>query len=102
MAGCTRFYDLHRNESWGSVGIDHDTASFAVHAIRRWWNLMGRAAYEGATSLLITADSGGSNGSRVRLWKWELRKFAQRTGLSVTVCHFPPGTSKWNKIEPGR
>ena len=92
-------YDLHRNEGWVSVGIDHDTASFAVHAIRRWWKLMGRAAYGSATSLLITADSGGSNGSRVRLWKWELRKFAQRTGLSITVCHFPPGTSKWNKIE---
>ena len=92
-------YDLHRNEGWVSVGIDHDTASFAVNAIRRWWKLMGRAAYGGATSLLITADSGGSNGSRVRLWKWELRKFAQRTGLSITVCHFPPGTSKWNKIE---
>ncbi len=92
-------YDLHRNEGWVSVGIDHDTASFAVHAIRRWWKLMGRAAYGSATSLLITADSGGSNGSRVRLWKWELRKFAQRTGLSITVCHFPPGTSKWNKVE---
>jgi len=92
-------YDLHRNEGWVSVGIDHDTASFAVHAIRRWWKLMGRAAYGSATSLLITADSGGSNGSRVRLWKWELRKFAQRTGLAITVCHFPPGTSKWNKIE---
>jgi hypothetical protein len=92
-------YDLHRNEGWVSVGIDHDTASFAVNAIRRWWKLMGRGVYGGATSLLITADSGGSNGSRIRLWKWELRKFAQRTGLSVTVCHFPPGTSKWNKIE---
>jgi hypothetical protein len=92
-------YDLHRNEGWVSVGIDHDTASFAVHAIRRWWKLMGRAAYGGATSLLVTADSGGSNGSRVRLWKWELHRFAQRTGLSITVSHFPPGTSKWNKIE---
>jgi hypothetical protein len=92
-------YDLHRNEGWVSVGVDHDTASFAVHAIRRWWKLMGRAAYGGATSLLVTADSGGSNGSRVRLWKWELHKFAQHTGLSITVSHFPPGTSKWNKIE---
>ncbi len=92
-------YDLHRNEGWVSVGIDHDTASFAVNAIRRWWKLMGRAAYRSATSLLITADSGGSNGSRVRLWKWELQRFANRTGLSITVCHLPPGTSKWNKIE---
>jgi len=92
-------YDLQRNEGWVSVGIDHDTAAFAVNAIRRWWKLMGRAAYPGAASLLITADGGGSNGSRVRLWKWELQKFANRTGLSVTVCHLPPGTSKWNKIE---
>jgi transposase len=92
-------YDLHRNEGWVSVGIDHDTASFAVNAIRRWWKLMGRAAYASATTLLITADSGGSNGARVRLWKWELQNFARRTGLSITVCHFPPGTSKWNKIE---
>jgi hypothetical protein len=92
-------YDLHRNEGWVSVGSHHPTASFAVHAIRRWWQLMGRAVYGSATSLLITADSGGSNGPRVRLWKWELRKFAQRTGLSITVCHLPPGTSKWNKIE---
>ncbi len=92
-------YDLHRNEGWVSVGIDHDTASFAVHTIRRWWKLMGRAAYPGATSLVITADAGGSNGSRLRLWKWELQQFATRSGLSITVCHFPPGTSKWNKIE---
>ena len=92
-------YDLHRNEGWVSIGIDHDTASFAVNAIRRWWKLMGRAAYANATTLLITADSGGSNGARVRLWKWELQRFARRTGLSITVCHFPPGTSKWNKIE---
>jgi transposase len=92
-------YDLHRNEGWVSIGIDHDTASFAVNAIRRWWKLMGRAAYASATTLLITADSGGSNGARVRLWKWELQRFARRTGLSITVCHFPPGTSKWNKIE---
>ncbi|MFV2074073.1 MAG: ISAzo13 family transposase [Thermoanaerobaculales bacterium] len=92
-------YDLSRDEGWVSVGIDHDTASFAVNAVRRWWKLMGRAAYRDADSLLITADAGGSNGPRVRLWKWELQKFANRTGLSITVCHFPPGTSKWNKIE---
>ena len=92
-------YDLHRNEGWVSVGIDHDTASFATNAIRRWWKLMGRPAYPGTDSLLITADAGGSNGSRLRLWKWELHKFASRTGLAITVCHFPPGTSKWNKIE---
>ena len=92
-------YDLRRDEGWVSVGIDHDTASFAVNAVRRWWKLMGRRAYRDADSLLITADAGGSNGPRVRLWKWELQKFANRTGLSITVCHFPPGTSKWNKIE---
>jgi len=92
-------YDLTRNEGWVSIGIDHDTASFAVHAIRRWWNRMGRRAYPDTTALLITADAGGSNGSRVRLWKWELQQFATRTGLAITVCHFPPGTSKWNKIE---
>jgi hypothetical protein len=92
-------YDLTRNEGWVSVGIDHDTASFAVHAIRRWWHRMGRSAYPDTTALLITADAGGSNGSRVRLWKWELQQFANRTGLAITVCHFPPGTSKWNKIE---
>jgi hypothetical protein len=82
-----------------SIGVDHDTASFAVNAIRRWWKIMGRAAYPKATSLLITADAGGSNGPRIRLWKWELQQFANRTGLTITVCHFPPGTSKWNKIE---
>lgn len=92
-------YDLHRNEGWISVGIDHDTASFAVHAIRRWWLRMGRPAYPHVQSLLITADAGGSNGSRLRLWKWELQRFANRTGLPITVCHFPPGTSKWNRIE---
>ena len=92
-------YDLARNEGWVSIGIDHDTASFAVHAIRRWWNRMGRSAYPDTTALLITADAGGSNGSRVRLWKWELQQFANRTGLAITVCHFPPGTGKWNKIE---
>jgi len=92
-------YDLSRDEGWVSVGIDHDTASFAVNSVRRWWKHMGRPAYPDADSLLITADAGGSNGPRVRLWKYELQKFANRTGLSVTVCHFPPGTSKWNKIE---
>ena len=92
-------YDLHRNARWVSVGIDHDTGSFAVNAIRRWWKIMGRPAYKAAPALLITADAGGSNGSRLRLWKWELQRFANRTGLSITVCHFPPGTSKWNKIE---
>jgi len=92
-------YDLQRNEGWVSVGMDHDTASFAVKAIGRWWKVMGQSAYAGATSLLITADAGGSNGSRLRLWKWELQQMANRTGLTITVCHFPPGTSKWNKIE---
>jgi hypothetical protein len=92
-------YDLHRNEGWVSVGVDHDTATFAVQSIRRWWRQMGRPVYRAATSLLITADAGGSNGPRLRLWKWELQQLANRTGLAITVCHFPPGTSKWNKIE---
>jgi len=92
-------YDLRRDEGWVSIGIDHDTASFAVNAIRRWWQQMGRRAYPRARSLVITADAGGSNGPRVRLWKWELQRLANRTGLAITVCHFPPGTSKWNKIE---
>jgi transposase len=92
-------YDLHRNEGWVSVGVDHDTAAFAVNAIHRWWKIMGSTAYPRATKLLITADSGGSNGSRLRLWKWELQQLANRSGLTITVCHFPPGTSKWNRIE---
>ena len=93
-------YDLARDEGWVSVGVDHDTASFAVNSIRGWWQKMGRLVYSGGASrLLITADAGGSNGPRTRLWKWELQKFANRTGLSITVCHYPPGTSKWNKIE---
>ena len=92
-------YDLTRNAGWVSVGIDHDTASFAVRTIARWWQKMGRPRYGRARSLLITADAGGSNGARVRLWKWELQQLANRTGLAITVCHFPPGTSKWNKIE---
>lgn len=92
-------YDLTRNAGWVSVGIDHDTASFAVRTILRWWKKMGHPRYPAAKKLLITADAGGSNGPRVRLWKWELQQLANRTGLSITVCHFPPGTSKWNKIE---
>jgi transposase len=92
-------YDLKRDEGWVSVGIDHDTASFAVNSIRRWWRLMGRQAYPEAERLLVTADAGGSNGARSRLWKWELDRFATRTGLSIHVLHFPPGTSKWNKVE---
>lgn len=92
-------YDLTRNAGWVSVGIDHDTATFAVRTIRRWWQKMGRPAYPKATSLLITADAGGSNSARSRLWKWELQRFADQTGLIISVCHFPPGTSKWNKIE---
>jgi hypothetical protein len=92
-------YDLHRDEGWVSVGIDHDTATFAVRSIRRWWRHMGRPVYRDPHTLLITADAGGSNGARLRLWKWELQQLANRTGLAITVCHFPPGTSKWNKIE---
>jgi hypothetical protein len=92
-------FDLAANVGWVSVGIDHDTAAFAVHAIQTWWERMGRAQYPAATELLITADSGGSNGSRARLWKTELQQFADASGLSISVCHFPPGTSKWNKIE---
>jgi len=92
-------YDLANNTGWVSVGIDHDTAAFAVETIRRWWFGMGKAVYPQAHQLLITADSGGSNGSRVRLWKVELQKLADETGLRVSVCHLPPGTSKWNKIE---
>lgn len=92
-------YDLGRNNAWVSVGVDHDTPEFAVRSIAQWWKRMGRSAYPDATELLITADSGGSNGSRCRLWKTELQDFADRTGLTISVCHFPPGTSKWNKIE---
>ena len=92
-------YDLARNVGWVSVGVDHDTAAFAVESIRRWWNGMGRTEYSGARRLLITADGSGSNGSRVRLWKVELQKLANETGLAISVCHLPPGTSKWNKIE---
>ena len=92
-------YDLTRDEGWVSVGIDHDTASFAMNAIRSWWQKMGRPVYGGVNRLLVTADAGGSNGAKTRLWKWELQQFANRTGLTITVCHYPPGTSKWNRIE---
>jgi hypothetical protein len=92
-------YDLGRNVGWVSVGIDHDTATFAVNTIRRWWGQMGQKSYREADSLLIIADSGGSNGTRLRLWKWELQRLADRLGMSISVCHLPPGTSKWNKIE---
>ena len=92
-------YDLSRNEGWVSVGIDHDTAAFAKASLRRWWQEMGSGAYPEADSLLITADAGGSSGYRVRLWKVVLQELADATGLRISVCHFPPGTSKWNKIE---
>lgn len=92
-------YDIGSNAAWVSVGIDHDTSTFAVESIRRWWHLMGHLTYPKAKHLLITADSGGSNGARVRLWKVELQKLADETGMEITVCHLPPGTSKWNKIE---
>ena len=92
-------YDLAANAGWVNVGLDHDTAAFAVESIRRWWARAGRARYPHAQRLLITADGGGSNGSRLRLWKWELQRLADETGLEIAVCHFPPGTSKWNKIE---
>ena len=92
-------YDVGTNTGWVSVGVDHDTATFAVETIRRWWSGMGKDTYPNATQLLITADSGGSNGSRLRLWKIELQRLADQTGLAILVCHLPPGTSKWNKIE---
>jgi Rhodopirellula transposase DDE domain len=92
-------YDIMANRGWVSVGIDHDTGAFAVQSIRTWWEKMGQAASPQATELLVMADCGGSNGYRCRLWKVELQKFADESGLSVSVCHFPPGTSKWNKIE---
>jgi hypothetical protein len=92
-------YDFTHNNGWVSVGTDHDTAEFAVATIRRWWKKMGEPTYPDATELLITADSGGSNSPKLRLWKAELQDFADETGLDVTVCHLPPGTSKWNKIE---
>ena len=92
-------YDLTRNEGWGSVGISHDTAQLAVASIRCWWYHMGRRRYPQARKLLITADAGGSNGYRTRLWKIELQKLANELQLTIHVSHFPPGTSKWNKIE---
>ena len=92
-------YDQTNNVGWVSVGTDHDTAEFAVESIRRWWNHMGKPRYPDAKELLITADCGGSNGYRVRLWKYALQQLANETGLKISVCHFPPGTSKWNKIE---
>jgi len=92
-------YDVGRNLGWVNVGCDHDTASFAVESIRRWWRKMGQGLYPKARQVLICADGGGSNGYRVRLWKVELQRLATQTGLAITVCHFPPGTSKWNKIE---
>jgi hypothetical protein len=92
-------YDVTANAGWVSVGTDHDTAAFAVQTVRTWWQKAGQPAYPGATRLLICADGGGSNGYRTRLWKTELAALAAETGLEITVCHFPPGTSKWNKIE---
>jgi transposase len=92
-------YDVGNNSGWVSVGMDHDTSSFAVETIRRWWRTMGRRLYPRARRLLVTADAGGSNGPKVRLWKVELQKLANELGMDISVCHFPPGTSKWNKIE---
>jgi hypothetical protein len=92
-------YDIAANQGWVSVGIDHDTAQFAVNSIRSWWQHLGHQRYPAATQLQITADCGGSNGNRVRLWKVELQKLADETGLQIGVCHLPPGTSKWNRIE---
>jgi hypothetical protein len=92
-------YDIGQNLGWVSVGIDHDTASFAVESIRRWWQRMGQPRYPTAKRLLVTADAGGSNGPRIRLWRVELQRLANELGVPITVCHFPPGTSKWNKIE---
>jgi hypothetical protein len=92
-------YDLARNSGFVNVGTDHDTGAFAVASIRGWWRFEGRRLYPGNRQILITANGGGSNGSRLRLWKLELQDFANDTGLSLSVCHFPPGTSKWNKIE---
>jgi len=92
-------YDLGSNTGWVSVGIDHDTATFAAESIRRWWRRMGRPLYRDCKRLLIMADAGGSNGPRIRLWKVELQRLANELGIEISVCHFPPGTSKWNKIE---
>jgi len=92
-------YDIGKNKGWVSVGITSDTAEFAVNTIRSWWYKMGKKDYRNASKLMITADCGGSNGNRVRLWKWELQKLADELRIEIQVCHFPPGTSKWNKIE---
>jgi hypothetical protein len=92
-------YDVGRNAGFVNVGTDHDTAAFAVASIRGWWRAEGRRLYPKARAIVITADAGGSNGARLRLWKWELQKFADATGRALSVCHFPPGTSKWNKVE---
>jgi hypothetical protein len=92
-------YDLGRNSGFVNIGTDHDTGEFAVASIRGWWRAEGIKLYPETKEILITADGGGSNGSRLRLWKFELQKLADQTGLSISVCHFPPGTSKWNKIE---
>ncbi|MCA1681370.1 MAG: ISAzo13 family transposase, partial [Actinobacteria bacterium] len=92
-------YDIAANRGWVNVGIDHDTAQFAVNSIGGWWQHLGQASYPDATRLQITADCGGSNGNRLRLWKVELQTLAQETGLEIAVCHLPPGTSKWNRIE---
>jgi len=92
-------YDIAANRGWVNVGIDHDTAQFAVNSIRGWWQHLGQTSYPNATRLQITADCGGSNGNRLRLWKVELQALAQETGLQIAVCHLPPGTSKWNRIE---
>ena len=92
-------YDIAADQGWMNVGVDHDTAQFAVNSIRGWWEHLGQARYPNATRLQITADCGGSNGNRVRLWKVELQTLAQETGLQIAVCHLPPGTSKWNRIE---
>lgn len=92
-------YDLTADSGWVNVGVDHDTSTFAVASIRRWWQTQGRSDYPNATRLLITADAGGSNGYRYRIWKAELAQLAAQTGLQITVCHFPPGTGKWIKIE---
>jgi len=92
-------YDIAANQGWVNVGIDADTAAFAVESIRRWWYRLGKARYPEARTLVITADCGGSNGNRLRLWKREIQRLADETGLAITVAHLPPGTSKWNKIE---
>ena len=92
-------YDLGDDSGFASVGTDHDTAAFAAESVRRWWQALGKARYPGAARMLVTCDAGGSNGYRARAWKAELARFAAVSGLEITICHFPPGTSKWNKIE---